>query len=409
MVKWFKRKGLDRNLLVLLLISAFLPFYFGWAFFIVLFVADIFFSKGKLVIYKMPGGIGCVLFIVFGTVVGFMAATNKQNDLWAYTRDLIRVSSVPLYWYWGCRKSERGSIKTVLSTAYLFCGLYSIISVLVRFINFVQVGGGLYTFRASGSINEYIVAIGLYFAFFKSPKVEGYYISKSMDRLLGLFIILAFALSFSRSCILIVGCLIICNGFKNMNSYFRFGLIAIVGIVIIISMAPEIASSFSTKILNSINELSARQSTWTSNLIVQNWRGYEINCAQRQFAEFSDLRKAIGTGFGGEINAYGYAYLVTEEEGLAWLHNGFYTALIKTGVIGLVLNCLFYLGLFISAIRLKTDYYEKHLYIGIALGLIIGTLVMHGIFWAGASLLVFVLLGCISVDSGNSKPLEDEI
>ena len=408
MFNWFKRKDLDGNLLVLLLISTFLPFYYGWAFFVILLLIDLFKHRGKVCIYRMPGQVCCFLFLVFGTIVGLTTVTNNQSSLWAYVRDIIRVSSVPLYWYWGCKKSENNSVETVLSTVYLFCGLYSVISVLIRFFNFIQVGGGLYAFRTSGSINEYIVAIGLYFSFFKSPKIGGIYISKLLDKIIGFFIIVAFAISFSRSSIVILACLIICNGFKNMNSYIRFGIIAIIGITIIISVAPELVSSFSSKIFNSLNELSARQSSWTSSLIIQNWRGYEINCAQRQFSEFSDLQKVIGTGFGGEINAYGYAFLVTKEEGLAWLHNGFYTSLIKTGIIGLVLSCIFHVAFFLKAIKLNTDYYEKHLYIGITLCLIVGTLVMHGVFWAGASLLLFMIMGCISINSGKRNVLEDK-
>ena len=230
MLNWCKSKNLDGNLVVLLLISTFLPFYYSWAIIILLILIDLCKHRGKLYIFKMPGRGCCYLFIIFGTIVGFIATANNQNSSWAFIRDIIRVSSVPVYWYWGCKKSANKTVETVLSTAYFFCGLYSIISVLIRFRNFIQVGGGLYAFRASGSINEYVVAIGLYLTFFKSSKVNGTYISRYLDIIIGFFIITAFAISFSRSSILILACMIICNGFKNMNSIIRLGIISIISV-----------------------------------------------------------------------------------------------------------------------------------------------------------------------------------
>ena len=85
--------------------------------------------------------------------------------------------------------------------------------------------------------------------------------------------------------------------------------------------------------------------------------------------------------------------MVTKEEGLAWLHNGYFTSLIKTGIIGL--SCvLMFLILLLSTSRKgkKVVSFYGRFNRGIVLGLIVAAFVMHGVFVTGVVLWQMVIL-----------------
>ncbi len=392
-------RGKTRSiLLIVLLVSQFLPTYYVWAIAGVIIAARVIQDKGKLKKLHMPGQSFYWCYLIIGTLVGAYALATSRASSWHVARDLIRMTTIPLFFYLGDSISAHYSKTDIYKNLYAFFGIYSVIGLFLRILNYFSSGGSLYAFRTGGAINEYIVAIGLFMSFFKPDAFGKYYYSKTIDRLLFLVLLFAFLASFSRTAIVLFGCMIICSGLRRMKTTAKVIIAILFGGVVAVLLAPELFSEYLAKLLNSFFEISASHTYWTTELIVSNWRGYEVDCAMRQFAELPLVNKLLGLGFGSHINAYGYAYLVTREEQLAWLHNGYFTALIKSGIVG-VLCVIGFLGSLFSYFWKKRNIssmsYDSRLCMGIVLGIIVAAYVIHGVFIIGVSFWQMLLLATI--------------
>lgn len=200
-----------------------------------------------------------------------------------------------------------------------------------------------------------------------------------------------FALSFSRTTVIIFLCLVITSQYDRISAIIKCILLGIVGLIAVSYLLPNVWTSFIDKIMNSVTEISASNS-WSDYNIVNNWRGFEVYSAKKVFSQYSIFAQVFGKGFGSTVDVGGYAYLVTSEATLPYLHNGYYTTLIKGGILGIVLT-IGYFGANILYVKEHVSFkYEKRLAIGLIISMILTMSVIHGIFWGGPQLTAFVLL-----------------
>jgi hypothetical protein len=109
--------------------------------------------------------------------------------------------------------------------------------------------------------------------------------------------------------------------------------------------------SFVQKTENTSSEVTVH-SYETYEDINLNWRGFEAARAAKTYAEFSDLEKLAGGGFGTNVDlGFAMKLLVDYFEFVPLLHNGYMELLVKTGVLGLSLFIVFCIQIVFMAIR----------------------------------------------------------
>ena len=390
--KYAQRKGYGL-LLTLLLISA-LPSYIAWACLAGVFGFYTLKNLRHFSLPKMPGGI-CywVLFLIL-VAVGAGYFNPAERGYWPYLRDIIDFTSLFLYWFAASEiiRTNQYDMKTVYKIIVLYSVILSAGGLLQRVSGYQGASEDFSSFVASGGVSQFTLAIGLYLSLFKPSVIEKYYFSRFLDLLADIVLLGTFALSFSRTTVIIFLCLVITSQYDRMSAIIKCILLGIVGLIAVSYLLPNVWTSFIDKIMNSVTEISASNS-WSDYNIVNNWRGFEVYSAKKVFSQYSIFAQVFGKGFGSTVDVGGYAYLVTSEAALPYLHNGYYTTLIKGGICGMVLTIGYYLTMIHRYMKINILRYEKRLCIGMVASMAVSMAVIHGFFWGGAQFVVFCILG----------------
>jgi O-antigen ligase len=94
--------------------------------------------------------------------------------------------------------------------------------------------------------------------------------------------------------------------------------------------------SFLGKIQNAFNEIAFETGEDRSN-IYANWRGFEAYRAYETWRGASFAEQIFGLGFGARIDLGQFiAYGDDEVESLQFVHNAYFTLLVKTGIVGIL-------------------------------------------------------------------------
>ena len=391
--KYAQRKGYGL-LLALLLISALPRSYIAWACLAGVFGFYTLKNLRHFSLPKMPGGI-CywVLFLIL-VAVGAGYFNPAERGYWPYLRDIIDFTSLFLYWFAASEiiRTNQYDTKTVYKIIVLYSVILSAGGLLQRVSGYQGTSEDFSSFVASGGVSQFTLAIGLYLSLFKPSVIEKYYFSRFLDLLADIVLLGTFALSFSRTTVIIFLCLVITGQYNRMSAIIKCILLGIVGLIAVSYLLPNVWTSFIDKIMNSVTEISASNS-WSDYNIVNNWRGFEVYSAKKVFSQYSIFAQVFGKGFGSTVDVGGYAYLVTSEAALPYLHNGYYTTLIKGGICGMVLTIGYYLAMIHHYMKLNILRYEKRLCIGMVASMAVSMAVIHGFFWGGAQFVVFCILG----------------
>lgn len=398
--KYAQRKGYGL-LLTLLLISA-LPSYIAWVCLAGAFILYVLCNLRCFSLPKMPGGICYWALFLILVAVGAVYFNPAERGYWPYLRDIIDFTSLFLYWFAASEiiRTNQYDTKTVYRIIVLYSVILSVGGLLQRVSGYQGASEDFSSFVASGGVSQFTLAIGLYLSLFKPPVIEKYYFSRFFDLLADIVLLGTFALSFSRTTVMIFLCLIIMGQYDRMSAMIKCILLGIVGLIAVSYLLPNVWTSFMDKIMNSVTEISA-SNTWSNYNIVNNWRGFEVYSAKKAFSQYSIFAQVFGKGFGATVDVGHYAYLVTSETALPYLHNGYYTTLIKGGILGIVLT-IGYFGANILYVRERVSFkYEKRLAIGLIISMILTMSVIHGIFWGGPQLTAFVLL--VQMEKGITR------
>lgn len=180
-----------------------------------------------------------------------------------------------------------------------------------------------------------------------------------------------------------------------MKSIMNILIYIILAILFSLLIPSDIKQSFIEKFFNSIGEVSSRRD-WNSLVtVVNNWRGFENFCAHNQYESYNLLHRLFGQGVaqGIFVGNFGYLVGIDNSQYLPYLHNSFYTLLIKTGVVGLVYYVAFFVGnaLFLFSKIAKNVWYT--LPVILCIGLMIVTMLAQGVVVAGNDSMLLILLG----------------
>ena len=399
---WFKKHDISIIVYAVLLLSEIASNYILWILAILYLGYQIIRHEGKLVLKKFWGENILLIITLIGIAMGLINIIAGDVRVWPYARDIIHITSIALICFCFRNMAEKYSfnLKTVYNTILFFCGTYSLVVTILALPKYIMAASNFYEFVfASTRISESVLALGLYLTFFRPNVIGKVYIGKYIDRVLGISIIVAAMLSFSRTMILLFVCLCSIGLVRHIKQIAKIFLVVFVGILILTRIFPEIVESYEEKIIHSFEEVSSLQSVWDDVSIVQNWRGYEVYCAKREFNSYTLLEQILGKGFGATVDAGDYAHLVTSEDSLPYLHNGYYTTLIKGGILGIGLVILYWCSMIYGIKKKKISKYEKDLSFGIVIGMALSMIFIHGVFWGGNEEIFYLFLVWVNAES----------
>lgn len=409
-----KRRFIPEIIIISLLsiISGNFGNYLRWVIIIIFLIILAIRLRAKIYFVKMPGQEWYIAFCLISIMGGIYSLISSQTLLWPVIRDIILFTTYYISWMYFCNLTiiYKKNCIVMWNSVFLASGiiaLYTFITALPRLTegldNFSEFVEGM----PSG---QWAMAIGIYLYLIHPPEIKKFYIHPIFDKILFLAEITAVALSLSRTCIIILACLLLPSLLHRKKIMTLIRYIAIFGIVMygVYLLSPSIMNVFLDKVMNSFTEISSSNS-WTIESVVENWRGYEVYAAIQEFEKYNVLQMFIGKGFGAIVHTP-YAWLVTGENGLPFLHNGYFTALIKGGILGCISYFMIFICQYIEIKRLeKSDFFYRRTCIGIIIGLMITSIVVQGIFFGSMYFVPLLILSwSIVSNSTRSKKLTKE-
>jgi branched-subunit amino acid transport protein AzlD len=158
---------------------------------------------------------------------------------------------------------------------------------------------------------------------------------------------------------------------------------------------------FVDKVENSLTEISTDNEFKDESSISSNWRGYENKNAKEQWREANILEEIFGEGIGTKIKLKALPETHKKMYGLTdsstpLLHNGYYTLLIKGGllsIVGLLIWLLYPLMIFRPKIKSNylIDVYAEMLIVNIMM--LIVMYVIRGLVGSGTFTVWAVIIG----------------
>ena len=359
--------------------------YLIWVLYFAVLVFRLLMHRRGLKILRLPGGGAYVSFVTLGMLEGAIALVNKGTQTWPYCRDIIMVTQILIYWWMSVELaySCQYDMTRFIRLLFLFFGGWCWYCILANLRGYLSSTSILDL--DSEKANQWVLSLGVYLSIFKPPSVGKYYFSKGADRALSAGIMLAFLLAFSRTAMIMLACLLLFSETRHYGKMLKLVCMLMVAVGIAYELMPDLFFDFIRKILHSFWEINASRTSWTPADVVQNWRGFEVHEAQRYFSHASVWQKLFGEGFGKSLDVGGYAFLVTTEDSLPYLHNGYYTALMKLGAAGVILYFAFLAG-FWAALGRGGEPYGKCLGRGVAACMFVSSIFVNGMYFGGASM-----------------------
>ena len=116
-------------------------------------------------------------------------------------------------------------------------------------------------------------------------------------------------------------------------------------------------------------------------------------CELEKFQSANIREQIFGGGFGTQLDVKGKAYLVTTEEMLPFLHNGYFSILMIWGVFGCAVYLFMLLMLYQQNRRLPEK--ERKFWKALVAVLAVDTLFVHGLFFSSGMAGIFFYLGIL--------------
>src|SRR5699024_9389695 len=111
---------------------------------------------------------------------------------------------------------------------------------------------------------QWAIAIGIYLYLIHPPEMGKYYVSPWIDKILFLFEIVVSAISLSRTCIIILICLLLplIAHRKGIIVLIRYSIIICASLYVMYMLVPDVVLVFMDKVRNSIMEVNSNNQ-WT--------------------------------------------------------------------------------------------------------------------------------------------------
>lgn len=351
-----------------------------------------FLVKGHFVLrFTLPGKNIYLSMFLIAICVGFIYFIKGRYNIYLVLKHAYYFITPALYWVLACQMTKTGatSRSKTINSFLIAAILYSIYDVAYALMTLVRGGySSLNQFRHIIGTSNFLALIGLYILLSYKKEIH----LQKWQRIIAYSIcLIAVIIHFSRSIFIDLIIFILFSGIiKDYKKMIKIGGPIVLGTIALIVFLPNEVQQLIGKVLNTSDELQAFSGSWTRTSIVQNWRGYEMFCEMTKFKNASLIEKILGGGFGSSLDVFGYAYLVTNEQDLSVLHNGYFTELMIGGLIGVILNFLWYLKLYFANKRI-VNINDRMAYRCLVIVMAVSTYFVKGPLYSSMSIFFFYL------------------
>ena len=324
-----------------------------------------------------------LLFVAWGILAGLQsinvdALRDYERDIYYYINPLVFMLNGVFY-------AKVGYSFSKYCNSLILGNLFHVVMYVVSLVT----GGEL------GGITGYLYVPMAILLFYPLSEKESF--KKSTRMVILALYLLPFAISFSRTAIIVVLTIVICvtsykcNMKKVLSITLRMGVIVVAAIIAFYSFLPaDKQKLYIEKIDNSTKEITYNQD-WNDPLVVtKNWRGYEAYCAMEEFKRGNAIEQIFGYGFSKRISVGKYAYVLLDQENadgtmatdIAVTHNGYANILVKLGLLGVVMLLVFYFSIIIKSYKIskKYDAKEARVLMGILVAEVFMTYILNGLY-----------------------------
>lgn len=297
--------------------------------------------NNKLTIsFNMPGEGIYLIMLFWGLAIGLDNLLGGKYTIYEIFKHTYYYLVLFLYWHIGeqlirSRKVQRITfLKTVLAAATII----SLVDIITCVGDIAKSSWfDINSFRNLVGAGNIISVIGVYLCLVYKKEIG---LSKGKTNLILMICVISSVIHFSRMMLLYTGIFVLISGVRLINlRWLKYAVVGILCIGAVWCIFPDLTQLYINKLLSSFTEINFKTNIWNDITIVNNWRGYEVSCAIDQFKQSPLINQLVGSGFGTTLDVKGYAYLVTNEKRLSFLHNGYFTQLLIWGILGIV--CFF--------------------------------------------------------------------
>lgn len=296
-----------------------------------------------------------VLFLFIGIIIGFINLSKNGHSIYSFGKHIYYFIMPILYWIIGSLIGiKEKNINNILNSLIFATTIYTMFDLINCVIKVVKVNyNGLHQLREVIGAGSIYPILAIYFLlFFDYDQMEQKYV-----KIIVIASFISVLIHFSRTYLLELIIFIVFSGvLKKQKKSLKIIVTLIIGILVLYCIFPDLLNSFIEKILYSITELKIGGKEWNFVSINNNWRGYELYCEFEHFKVAGLLEQIFGGGFGATLDVFDYAYLVTNEANLIFLHNGYGTVLMIWGVLGVFL----YFAWGVDLYKCANDIFDKN-------------------------------------------------
>ena len=366
-----------------------------------------------------------IILLVWGSLIGVIRLMDNNNSLVIdWVRDVFYYMNPLVFLYIGSYYSKKEmNINCIFNSFIISGGILSFLQLitLLHTTNSLNITNNVYNWRNITGTGVLVSALSL--AIIASgiiPKEEK--IPGILLKIITIIMIIEFAISLSRTNILIAIITYIVLGYNGLSKKRRisgskivasFVIISIFIGIILVFIPSKIREAYVEKIFSSFSEISSNHEWNTTAEVQKNWRGYETYCATKEWKEADPISKVFGFGFGKRIYVGEFAYQLLRqtnsygkaETTIAVLHNGYATMLIKQGVLGVIVYVLLYVSLFNKGYKefFKEKNTESKVLIAISIIMLFQTYYLNGLFKDYCFYPLIILMGYSSYKIEKNK------
>lgn len=350
------RNGLLNPILMILLLGQIiLPKGINFCVVILIFLFLLY--KNKCLLYtKIPGLKMYFLLIAIGVTSGIFNLSMSGHSGYIMLKQLYYCSMPFLYSSIGCMlinfAQDENNVFNCILNATVLCTIYDLLN--SSFVLLTKNYSTLHQLRSLIGGGSIYPIISLYLLLF----FDQIHLGKTKFKIICGLSVLSILIHFSRTFLLELLVLLVFSGtLKRFGKTVKIVIVALCGVLMVYCLSPEMFNSFAEKILYATTELNINNTDWNYVSINHNWRGYELYCELAHFRNAGLFEQMFGGGFGSTLDVFNYAYLVTDEEYLVFMHNGYGNVLMIWGVLGIIL----YISWILMMYRKANNIHDKKL------------------------------------------------
>lgn len=280
---------------------------------------------------------------------------------------------------------------TGLFAAGVLVSLYDLLNSLIQILTGMESEISLYRFRSIIGTGHPLTLITLFLYFYMHDSIQ---MKKGHAHCCIGILITDLLIHFSRISFLNLLIFLLYSGaMKKTVNLLRISVLTLAGTMTLQVLFPSIFDNYVDRFRNTLTEISYSQENWDHASIVTNWRGYEVYCEIHKFQNAGAFEKLLGGGFGAQLDVNGNAYLVTTEDTLPFLHNGYFSILMIWGILGSAFFAAMLILLYTGCSGLKGK--ERNFWKALIVIIALDALFVHGPFFSPSAALPFLYAGIL--------------